>query len=97
LLCLEICGRYPPFEIAVLAEQGKFPKCTLVHELHMAFQVPYIYDYIMKLFRQQRSYKIIKMQMIVTLEQVKPNTENIRGLSLAVVKHTTVQASRQQL
>jgi hypothetical protein len=32
---------------------GKFPRCTLVHQLHMAFKVPYIYDYITKLFRQQ--------------------------------------------
>jgi hypothetical protein len=31
----------------------KFPKCALVCELHMAFQVPYTYDYIMKLCRQQ--------------------------------------------
>jgi hypothetical protein len=81
----------------MLAEQGTFRKCSLVHELHMTFKVPYIYDYIMKLFQQQRSYKIIKMQMFVTSEQVTPNTENIWGLSLAVVKRMTIQVSRQLL
>jgi hypothetical protein len=28
---------------------GKFPRRTPVLELHMAFQEPYIYDYVMKL------------------------------------------------
>jgi hypothetical protein len=37
----------------VLCTIGEFPKCTLVHELHMAFQVLYIYDYITRLCRQQ--------------------------------------------
>jgi hypothetical protein len=32
---------------------GKYPSCTPVRELHMAFQVLYIYNYITKLFRQQ--------------------------------------------
>jgi hypothetical protein len=58
LLRLAICCRYSPFKIAALAKKvlctiGKFPKCTPVRELHMAFQVPYIYDYITKLCRQQ--------------------------------------------
>jgi hypothetical protein len=37
----------------VLRISGKFPRCTPVRELHMAFQVPYIYDYVKKLCRQQ--------------------------------------------
>jgi hypothetical protein len=37
----------------VLRTAGKFPKCTPVRELHMALQVPYIYDYVTKLCRQQ--------------------------------------------
>jgi hypothetical protein len=32
---------------------GKFPRCTPVRELHKAFQVLYICDYITKLCRQQ--------------------------------------------
>jgi hypothetical protein len=35
--------------------------------------------------------------MFMTLEKMKPDTENIRGLSLAVVKGTTIQVIRQPL
>jgi hypothetical protein len=37
----------------VLRTTGKFSRRTPVRELHMPFQVPYIYDYITKLCRQQ--------------------------------------------
>jgi hypothetical protein len=37
----------------VLCTIGKFPRCTAVLEYHMAFQEPYIYEYIMKLCGQQ--------------------------------------------
>jgi hypothetical protein len=37
----------------VLRTIGKFLKCTPARELHLVFQVVYIYDYIMKLCRQQ--------------------------------------------
>jgi hypothetical protein len=55
---LGICGRYPSFEIErlqnrVLCSTGCFPKRTPVRELHMAFNIPYIYDYITKLSRQE--------------------------------------------
>jgi hypothetical protein len=40
-------------ENKVLCTIGKFPKGIAVCEYHMAFQVPNIYDYIMKLCRQQ--------------------------------------------
>jgi hypothetical protein len=36
----------------VLRTIGKSPKCTPISELHMAFQVSYIIDYIMKLCMQ---------------------------------------------
>jgi hypothetical protein len=36
----------------VLRSIGKFPRCTPVRELHMAFEVPCIYDYVPKLCRQ---------------------------------------------
>jgi hypothetical protein len=32
---------------------GKFPRRSLVRDLHMAFKLPHIYDYITKLCRQQ--------------------------------------------
>jgi hypothetical protein len=32
---------------------GKFPRSTPIHDMHVAFQIPYICDYITKLCRQQ--------------------------------------------
>jgi hypothetical protein len=32
---------------------GNFPRFTLVRDLHTAFSLPYVYDYIRKLCRQQ--------------------------------------------
>jgi hypothetical protein len=37
----------------VLCTTGNFPRCTPVHDLHMAFNLPYVYDYITKFCRQQ--------------------------------------------
>jgi hypothetical protein len=37
----------------VLRTIGNFPRRTPVRELHKAFNIPYIYDYITKLSRQQ--------------------------------------------
>jgi hypothetical protein len=37
----------------VLRTNGNFPRRTPVRELHKAFSIPYIYDYITKLSRQQ--------------------------------------------
>jgi hypothetical protein len=37
----------------VLGTIGNFPRRTPVRDLHMAFTLPYIYDYITKLYRQK--------------------------------------------
>jgi hypothetical protein len=37
----------------VLRTIGNFPRCTLVRDLHTAFNLLYLYDYITKLCRQQ--------------------------------------------
>jgi hypothetical protein len=37
----------------VLRTIGNFPRRTPIRELHKAFSIPYIYDYIKKLYRQQ--------------------------------------------
>jgi methionine synthase II (cobalamin-independent) len=37
----------------VLCTIGNFPRHTQVRKLHKAFSIPYIYDYITKLSRQQ--------------------------------------------
>jgi hypothetical protein len=54
----------------VLCSICKFLSCIPVRELHMAFQVPYIYDYKTKLCRQQAQvYKLMKMQLFATSEK----------------------------
>jgi hypothetical protein len=37
----------------VLRTMGNFPRRTPARDLHMAFTLPYVYDYITKLCRQQ--------------------------------------------
>jgi hypothetical protein len=37
----------------VLRTIGSFSRCTPVRDMHTAFNLPYVYDYITKLFRQQ--------------------------------------------
>jgi len=38
-------------------------------------------------------YKFTKMQMFVTYDKAKPNTENIRRLNLATIRHMTIRVS----
>jgi hypothetical protein len=50
----------------VLRNTGNFAWCTPVHDLHVAFSLPYVYDYITKLCKQQaeviyRKYKKLKL------------------------------------
>jgi hypothetical protein len=86
-----------------LRTKGNLPRCTLVRVMHVAFQIPYVYDYITKLCRRQaeinnnnnnKSFTIMKMKIYAILDKSKPHTENIRGLNLAAVIYTTVQVSR---
>jgi hypothetical protein len=66
-----------------------------VRDLHMAFKLPYVYDYIIKLCRQQA--EVIRNQEnanVRNIGQGEPDTGNIRDLNLAAVKHTTVQVTR---
>jgi hypothetical protein len=37
----------------VLRTPGNFPKCTPVSDFHTAFNLPFVYDYVTKLCRQQ--------------------------------------------
>jgi hypothetical protein len=37
----------------VLRTIGNFPRCTLGRDMHTAFNLPYVYDYITKLCRKQ--------------------------------------------
>jgi hypothetical protein len=50
----------------ILWVTGGFPRRTLTHYMHMAFQIPYIYEFIKKHAENRRkSYKIIRMRMFV--------------------------------
>jgi hypothetical protein len=70
----------------VLRNIGNFPKRTTVRDMHKAFHMPYVYDYITKSCRhKQKSSKIMKIKMFATLDKAKPDTQNIRGLNLAAV------------
>jgi hypothetical protein len=57
----------------ILRTTGNFPRHTPVRDLHMAFKLQYLHDYITKLCKQ-KSYKTTKMQMFTTLDKAKPDT-----------------------
>jgi hypothetical protein len=71
-----------------LRKIGKFPKSTPIRDMHMAFQIPHVYDYKAKLSRQQAQVfqHHENIYMFATLDKVKTDTENMRGLNLAVVR-----------
>jgi hypothetical protein len=78
----------------VLRTIGNFPRCTSVRDMHEAFQILYVYDYITKSCRhKQKSSKIMKMKLFATFDKAKPYTESIGVLNLVVVICTTVQMS----
>jgi hypothetical protein len=63
--------------------------------MHTALNLPYAYDYITKYGRKQAEVIWnLKMNMFALQDKVKPGTEYIRCLNLAVVKLTTVQVTR---
>jgi hypothetical protein len=61
----------------------------------MAFKLPYIYDYITKLRRQQA--EVIQNHEHANVRIIGPRHRNTRGLKLAEIKHTTVQVTRLPL
>jgi hypothetical protein len=79
----------------VLRTIGNFPKRTSVRDMHKAIHIPYVYDYITKLCRQQAEV----IQNHKNEDKAKPDTENnyIRGLNLAAVMGMAVQVSRLSL
>jgi hypothetical protein len=45
--------KFQHLQSKVLCTIGNFPRCTLVLDLHTAFNLPYVCDYVTKLCRQQ--------------------------------------------
>jgi hypothetical protein len=65
----------------VLCSVGDFVRHTAVHDSHVTFKIPYVYDYIPKLCRRQAAViQIMKIQMYMLLDK-KPGIGNIRGFS----------------
>jgi hypothetical protein len=82
----------------VLRTTANFSRRTPVPSLHMAFKLPYTYNYITKVYRQQAEVIQNHENAIVpNIEKANLDTANIRGLNLAAVKHTTVQVTRLPL
>jgi hypothetical protein len=77
----------------VLRTIGNFPRRTSVRDMHMAFQIPYIYDYITKSCMQQA--EVIQIHENENVRYIgQENTENVRGLNLTSVMCTTVQVPK---
>jgi hypothetical protein len=76
---------------------GNLPRCTPIRDFirRSKFRMYLVYDYIKNYAgNKQKSSKIMIMKLFATLDKVKPDIENIRGLNLAAVKHRTVQVTR---
>jgi hypothetical protein len=59
----------------VLRTVVNFPRCTPIHDLHTTFILPYVYDYITKLCRQQA--EVIKMH----------ENDNVPSIGPGVARH----------
>jgi hypothetical protein len=57
----------------VLRTIGIFPRRTSVRDMHVAFQIPYVYDFITKMCRQQA--------------EVIQNHENVRYIGQGEARH----------
>jgi hypothetical protein len=59
----------------VLRTTGKYPRPTPVRDLHMAFKIPFVYDYITQLCRQQA--EVIQNH----------DNENVRNIGQCEARH----------
>jgi hypothetical protein len=46
----------PGLDIKVLRTIGNFPRSTSVRDMHVAFQIPYVYDYVTVMQAASRSH-----------------------------------------
>jgi hypothetical protein len=82
-------------QIKFLHTIGNFPRWTPVRNLHTAFNLPYVYDYITKVCRQQAEIiQHFENEHVHSIGKAKRNIENIRVLNLTMVKLTTVQVTK---
>jgi hypothetical protein len=71
----------------VLHAIGNLDRCTSAHKLHMAFKIPYVYDYITKLCRTQAE---------VILNHVNPNVHGIEQREASHRKYKRFQLGSGQ-
>jgi hypothetical protein len=68
---------------------------TPIRDLHMAFQILFIYDYITKLCSKQA--EVIENhdnENVRNIEQVEARHRKYKSLNLATVRHTTDQMTK---
>jgi hypothetical protein len=66
--------------------------------MHMAFQIPYVYDYIIKSCRQQAEViQNHEIENVCYIGKVKPDTGNTKCLNLAAVMFIIIQVSELPL
>jgi hypothetical protein len=74
----------------VLRTIETFPRCTSVRDLYMAFNLPYVCDYITKLCRRQA--EVVQNHENEHVRGIGPG--EARGLNLAAIKRTTVPVTK---
>jgi hypothetical protein len=81
----------------VLRTIGNFPRSTTVRNLHRAFNLPYVYDYVTKLCRRKAQVIQNHNNEHVRSRERRSQTDNVGGLNLGVVKFTTVYVAKMPL
>jgi hypothetical protein len=85
-------------QIKVLCTIGYFPKRTSVRDMHKAFHMPYIYDYITKSSRQQAEViQNHENENVHYIGQGEAQHRKYKRLNLAAVMCMTVQVTRLSL
>jgi hypothetical protein len=76
----------------VLRAIGNLDRCTQIRELTVAFKIPYVYDYITKLYKTRVEVILNHVNPIYFVpDKEKSGIGSIKGLNLAAVRLTTVQ------
>jgi hypothetical protein len=71
----------------VVSTTGNSARCTSVRDLHTAFNLPYVYDYITKLYRQQAEViQIHKNEHVRSIGQGEARHRKYKRLKLGDVQ-----------
>jgi hypothetical protein len=84
----------PAWEFAVERHVLKFQR-TPTRDLHVTFKVPYMYDFVMKLCRQQAEVTISWKGLCSSKRN--STQKNTKSSNLMSVRHATVQVSKLSL